>query len=782
MDLAHYWFQAPAGGGGAVIGNSLRFRGAQSLTRTPTATGNRKTWTWSGWIKRGSLGGDQVLWFGGPNYTQNNTLRFNSANNELKFFRYGSGGWDRTTNANYRDPSAWLHCVLVLDTTQAVDADRGRLYVNGVRITSWSQNDSIPQNADNELNQSGQTHYIGAREPGLPGANVFSGYMAEIHFVDGQALDATDFGEFNADGVWVPKKVSGVTYGTNGFYLDFSDPANIGADRSGNGNNFTPTGFELTSTSSTNYDWTSDSPTNNFSLYNPLHHINDRGGSLLRANYQHDISSDGTLKRNFPKYYQSIGLPPSGKWYFECLANSTGIGTFLSTTGWLERLSLGGTNPDFENQADAMTCYCNSGGGNFRYNSTSKDLGKAMSAGNWMGIAIDMDNQTYRHWDGAFSSTGSFAGYPTDQDSYFSGVVTGSTSSGSFTINSGTLPLQFTPPAGFKSLSTANLPDVAITKPSDHFQTILDTGANILSAAQTAFPNGLWWIKDRANSNQHQLVDSVRGGNLALRLPGNSSVNTQQEFPYAAPSGNSVAWGWSTDAAGLNATAGFQIIQYVGDGSNSGRSIPHSLGVAPEFVIIKDRGTNGTSQRWWTWHKSLGDGNTLNLDANASVIGGTTNGSIQTTTSANIVLRSGSSNLNNLNAGTNNFVVYAWASIPGYSSFGTYKGNGNKNGVFIHTGMRPAFVLAKATTGSGNDWRIWDSSRNAYNLTNLSLAPSVAGPEDNSPDNYAIDILSNGFKLRSLTTGTNGSGTTYIYMAFAEHCFGGSNVSPAPAR
>ena len=768
MDFANYWFQAPAGGGGYQIGNSLRFRGSSYLQRTFSNTGSRTAWTYSVWVKIADTAPTQHMNLSICSATDRNYYdNFFIAQNTSEIFWNGSpvGGntYNFTSSDRYRDPSAWYHYLFVWDSANATAGDRVRVYTNGSRPSK--KNGTNPsQNYQSEgIGRANRRWRIGWDE--YSGYSWYHrGYMAEVNFVDGTALDPTSFGEFNADGVWTPKKVSGLTYGKNGFHLDFSDPHNIGADRSGNGNDFTPHGFELTDTTSHLYDSMADSPTNNFSTMNPLL-LGPYGGNsqLQEGNLYKTTGSNGN------GVVEGTILIKGGKFYWEVTSETRDLS-----------VGVGKSPHGYGYEGDQTGTYGYFSNGDKVANATYTPYGASYGSGDVIGIAFDADNGTLTFYKNGTSQGTAFTSIPDISSIGYTPGVSGAASArgSSNWINFGQQPFRHTPPAGFEPLSTAGLPDVAITKPSDHFQTVLDTGANILSAAQAAFPNGLWWIKDRANSNQHQLLDSVRGGSLALRTPGNSTTNTTQEFAYTAPSGNSVAWCWATNAAGLNTTAGFQIIQYVGNGANS-RDIPHSLGVAPEFVIIKDRGPNGTSQRWWTWHKGLGDGNTLNLDQNGGVIGGTSNGSIQNATATNIVLRSGSSNGNNLNAVSNNFVVYAWAPVPGYSSFGKYVGNSNADGPFIYTGFRIGALLFK-TTASGT-WIFYDTQRSSYNPVQNRLFPSSTTGDSISSTNQ-VDILSNGFKVRSTDPWSNESGRVFVYMAFAEHPFGGSNVSPAPAR
>jgi len=230
---------------GYFIKNSLRLRysASASLTRTPTAS-NRKTFTWSGWVKRGTLSTYQNV-FGATTGGYPLLLRFDN-DDTLFIYQDGVADFGGNTSAVYRDPASWYHIVLAIDTTQATDTNRLKLYVNGVQNSVNPTYGYFTLNVDTSINSTG-VHSIGG-----PSANFFDGYMGEINFVDGQQLTPSSFGKTDAaTGQWIPKKFAG-TYGTNGFYLKFADTsaataAAIGKDSSPNGNNWTPNNIDLSS-------------------------------------------------------------------------------------------------------------------------------------------------------------------------------------------------------------------------------------------------------------------------------------------------------------------------------------------------------------------------------------------------------------------------------------------------------------------------------------------------------------------------------------------------------
>ena len=239
---------AISAGGAYNITDSLRLRGSGvgQLTQTPSASGNRQTWTHSVWIKRGSLGTIQRFWSTdtSPNYST--YYRFTSGDAVNLNINDGTNNYGFTTTQVFRDTSAWYHLVLVLDTTNATASDRFKFYVNGARVTAFASSTNPPQNSNGQFNSN-----VGHRISTYNGsAEWFDGYMTEFNFVDGQALTASDFGETNADGVWSPKEYTG-TYGTNGFYLPMKETTQAtgfntvlytgtGATQSINGVGFSP--------------------------------------------------------------------------------------------------------------------------------------------------------------------------------------------------------------------------------------------------------------------------------------------------------------------------------------------------------------------------------------------------------------------------------------------------------------------------------------------------------------------------------------------------------------
>ena len=296
---------ASATAGGYEVANSCRFNDGDSpdLQKTNGSSGNRKTWTFSAWIKRGVLGTTQNFFSGGTdgdnqNYTR---IQFNTDNDiYIAHVDGGSTATEKQTDMKFRDVSAWYHIVWVLDTTQGTAANREKLYVNGVQVTSFSTNTIPAEDYETTMNENVGI-FVGNQ---LGTWEFFDGYMAEVCFIDGQALTPTSFGEFDEDSptIWKPIDVSGLTFGTNGFYLDFEASDNLGNDANG-GTDFTETNLAAT-------DQAVDSPTNNFCTMNPLDNY-----------YANATLSEGNLKvvtgSSREASSSSTFYLTQGKWFWE---------------------------------------------------------------------------------------------------------------------------------------------------------------------------------------------------------------------------------------------------------------------------------------------------------------------------------------------------------------------------------------------------------------------------------------------------------------------------------
>ena len=350
-----------------------------------------------------------------------------------------------------------------------------------------------------------------------------------------------------------------------------------------------------------------------------------------------------------------------------------------------------------------------------------------------------------------------------------------------------------------------------INKPSDYFNTVLWTGDNTdKTISGVGFqPDWVWW-KQRNGTDDHRLLDSVRGeGSASYKLlfssgtyaefDGNDNGGSQGNINAITSDGfsgvqgttgwnnwngsglNYVGWNWLgangtasntdgsiTSSVSANTTSGFSIVSYIGTGANA--TVGHGLGVAPKMVIIKNR---DSATNWLVYHASLGNANSLVLNTTGASF---SSGDWQNTTpSSSIIYLSGG---DAINKSSSNQIAYFFADVQGYSKFSSYIGNGNADGPFFYTGFKPAFVMIKASSRTG-DWVMYDNKRSVFNIVTKRLNANLNGAEDT--DNF-LDFCSNGIKIRNTYGSHNTSGETYIYMAFAENPLVGTNNIPATAR
>jgi len=750
MDYANYWASATATADlGDTINQSLRFTGSQNLTKTMAAGAET---TFSCWVKIANLSQTSAMAFigatSGTNYVQ---LYWEGATYETLGADNSNSSYVFTSN-KLRDPSAWYHLVYVRSSSDT------KIYINGAeasyRTSGTGSNGAL----------SSTTFAIGSY---ANGTGKFEGYMADVHFVE-SVKQPSDFGKYNEDGVWVPQDYTG-SYGTNGFHLTFdsSQTNGIGHDSSGNGNDFTATGFDTADISSSNTDNDVDyldTPTSNYATYNPL--VNNDEPTFNQANLDGDTFNNGIA------------------WATQELPDEHLYCEFVRTAG--DRFAAGVWDAEDEFEKGAANdndyafgiVYSEYGGSNriFNESTTASQTGlTAYSTGDVLGVEWRGDLAT-RQVNFYINGTqvGTSENVAAGGRYYFGAHRAGGSTGPSVQVNFGQMPFVAAPTGVSNTthgMQSNNLPEPTIMNGSDHFRALTGTGANILAIAQgtntsgtnwnddvnTGFTNGLWWIKDRANSNQHQLVDSVRGTtNQTIQNPSGGYENA-----YSAPSGSSVAWCWKYNSSDVSEN-GFNIIEFTG-ADNDPQTIDTGL-TNPQFVMyVSDAGSSQVKVQHASYQPGL-----LELHSDSQGVGY----SACTFSGGNVnidgALISGSG------------VMYAWEPVEGFSKFGSYDGNDNADGVFVYLGFRPAMIILK-TIGLGYDWFIWDTTRDTNNPSDTVLKPNLTQDEATaSSPAQEIDILSNGFKIR----GANQVNqlTNHIYCAWAENPFGGENQPPATAR
>lgn len=769
--------------GSAVEGQSLRFNDDDSayLSWTPASAGNRKTWTWSGWVKRGNIGSVEHYLFGNSNGSNLGLhVRFNT-DDTLYFMNYPSSFSGRlSTSRVFRDTSAWYHIVFVWDTTNATSGDRMRIYINGERETSFTAESYPSLNLDGTFNSTSYgDHAIGRNNYN---GQYFDGYMAEVNFVDGTALDPTSFGETDANGQWVPIQNPSVTYGTNGFYLTFDGfNGTTATDESSNSNDWTANNLAAT-------DLMLDHAQNNFATLGPMVRSVRSEGNLRSSK----------LDTNYNTAVSSIAVS-SGKWYSECRVTLDAIypvlgiadvssNTIIDTSKYMgeDSLSYG---------YFSTTWYFNG--------SSAGNHGLSISSGDILGVALDLDsaqNTLKIYVNGVLGSTlnindpvegyvvgsmgSSFAGAIADwnfgQDSSFAGneIAQGNVDKNGFG------DFYYQPPAGHLALCTQNLPDPAINDGTEHFNTATWTGTGAAnSITGIGFQPDFVWTKCRSVATTahtlHNVVSGVDKYLVSSRTSAEATLATiMTSFDsdgftlgthgLANTSGRTyVGWSWKAGGTGVantdgsisstvsaNQTAGFSIVTFAGGSGTVG----HGLSQAPELIIEKK--TDTTSD--WIAGTTVIDGSYDYVRLNT------------TAAKANSAVTAPTSSVFTPNTGANDVIAYCFHSVEGYSKIGKYTGNGSTNGPVVYTGFRPAFVIYKRTDSSAV-WIMHDTVRDAYNAMTKRLYPNQENAEADS-STYAIDALSSGFKIRSSLSTLNTSGGTYIYIAFAESPFKYSNA------
>jgi hypothetical protein len=793
-------------GGGYTIDQSLRFNDDDSayLSRTPASAGNLTTSTWSFWVKRGNLGGYQTMFGSRPGTTVDFThIAFKENTDDCLVFAVYETGAIRCmleTTQQFRDPSHWYHVVVVWDSSNATSGDRARIYINNARVTDFYTETYPSLNQSMTRWNTNNANYIGTHSSNIN--NLFDGYMAEVHFIDGQALDPSYFGETDEDyGHWKPIAYTG-SYGTNGFYLDFSNSGSIGEDQAGS-NDFTANNLAAT-------DVVLDSPTNNFAVLNPLSTLPIRGtyteGNLRYVGASTSRRSDGIIGVSTGKWYWEVCLftAPNGSRSSSSAYNAFGFGL----TAVFDAVTNPSTVTNSVHLAD--------NGWYKNFSGSWTDGGTAFSVNDVLAVAVDLDANTFTFYRNNSSiTTGTIGGTAGrellpiiisynavyggmhcnfGQDSSFAGNKTAQNN----TDANGVGDFYYAPPSGFLALCTANLPDPAVV-PGENFNTVLYTGnGSTQSITGIGFQPDWVWIKNRVSSSEGNIVfDSVRGANKRLITDGTQAESTPSPaglssfdsdgFSLGAYTGTNtnnnahVAWNWKADntsgstntdgsitsTVAANPDAGFSIVNWVGTQTNS--TIGHGLTQPPEMMILKCR---ESLEGWFVYHESIGNTVRLNLDRNVA-----TSTSVEywnNTSPTSSVFTVG------INDGTNdsgfNMIAYCFHSVDGFSKFGSYTGNGSSDGPFIYTGFRPAFVLTKRTDTSGYSWYLFDAERSTYNVVDDILFPNGSDAETVNSSSGQLDFLSNGFKIRGTNAGFNASSSTQIFMAFSEYPFKFTNA------
>ena len=767
-----------------VATRSLRFDSGSSayLNRTPSSAGNRKTWTWSGWVKRSSAAtSDQgiIAATGGGAL-----LRFKS--NQIDFVVNTST--HRRTTAVFTDNSAWYHFVWAVDTTQATASDRSRFYVNGVEVTSWSTDNALTQNVDTGMNNT-IAHVIGATDV-VPNDKL-DAYLADFYLIDGSQLEPTSFGAFDSNGVWQNSLYSG-SLGANGFHLDFADNSSssaIGQDKSANGNNFSVNNISVSS--GANNDSLFDNPKNgsqsdtgaggqvsgNYCCLNPLHRNPSGNATATNGNLVWGGSDNNhhTIAGSF--------AVSSGKYYWEATMTATptnyiGLGMCKADHTFTNII------PGYDEDT-AFTIYNTAG--RYYYNSTSTSAyGTSWTTGDVIGVRYD-EGAVYFYKNGTIMNASPILTLTGTWCPMFHTYDTGQ-----WSVNFGQRPFVHSAPTNHKPLCTALLPTPTVSNPSDHFETKIFTGNGSTTTLTTGFSPDFIWLKSRESTFNHYIADTVRGNTKLLNTNTTSAETTSSTGVTSfnndgvtlgsgsetnASGDDMVAWLWDagtstvsntdgsiTSQVRASQTCGVSIVTFTGTGANA--TVGHGLNAEPHMLLTKCR---ESGFNWAVYHKSSGNTGRLMLNNTLNFASSSTFWNNTTPTSS--VFSVGSFFANN-----NTFLGICFAPVEGFSAFGSYAGNGNaSNPPFVHTGFKPAWVMFRRRDNTG-DWIIFDNKRNTSDLNGnyieKVLYPNKTTAEETGANGDTMLFLSNGFKLNNVNYGYwNASGSNYMWAAFAENPF-----------
>ena len=692
------------GDAGFKIDRSLRFNSADSayLNRTPSSAGNRKTWTWSGWIKRNKLGTTQRIFAvsGGPTNDDNwFAIAFNTSN---QIFLGGYSTIFRTSTAVYRDVSAWMHCVVSVDLTASTTM---KVWINGVEQSLSGSSNPSNTGINNNL-----THYLG-----VEGASAYCDLqLAEVHFIDGQALAATDFGEYDDNNVWQPKEFTGSYTSTN------------------TSTTLTQTGWDPSTTNAGNHTLIWD-------------------GSTTNKAYGYNGNSIGTV---------TFSPPLTGVIKVECYTQD--YNHYLNGTTIATPESVNGGWHTYYDSSTPITL--NSLGNSYTNNTQTVDLaairinGTIIDSNTWtppsgVGVQSSGANSFYLK----FADNSSNAALGTDSSGNSNTWTVHNlvaAAAGLSTANQGFDAVTYTGTGSDQAISSLSFqPDFVWIKTrneaENHF--IVDS---VRGVTKQLYANSTG--QEYTNSNRFKSFDS-NGFTVGSTDDTNQNNNTFVAWAWkAGGAASSNTDGSITSSVSANNTYGFSIVKW--SNSSSSATIGHGLNAAPALIFTKGLG----SCEWQVYHKELGNAYKLYLNGGDAQV----SSSVWSTTTP-------TSSVFNFNDNrTQDFIAYCWSEVSGFSKFGTYTGNGSATGPVITTGFKPRFVLVKGSSYASN-WNLIDTARSTSNPRSNVLRPNSSAAEFSSPTGtygISLDVLDDGFQLKSgsSTNDINQTGATYIYAAFAD--------------
>lgn len=757
---------AASGASGYQIERSLMLDSAAGnyLQLSPSTNQQSASWTYSVWFKRKAGVHSDLLW-AFQNFSSN--VSYITINNSSQLIVYNEVGnvircqYQSNLEFYITDSSAWYHLVV------AVDGPNNTLeaWLNGKSVT-WATSTG-PGNYNWLF---GNATY--PSEIGLYNTTARSDfYMAELYYLKGEVLDATDFGEYDDNNVWQPKEFTGTipTDDISG-YWNFSDNtsiATLGADSSDNGNDWVLWGGMTTDNSF--IDTPTDIPGSDSGVGGEVH-----GNYCVMSPF--DSQNLYALTEGMRKVRTSSSVAgvngtfavDSGKWYWEITSSATTTSAEIYGI-WQTDTSTPGVTPGATNYAGATANSYGYFQNARKYNNgTPVVYGATWTSGDVIGVALNLDDGELEFYKNGVSQGVAFTGLSGRFAPCGRFGATTSDTTGSL-CNFGVKPFSYTAPAGYKCLVSTNLPRPALPDPTEAFDAVLDTGANINATAQAALggKTDIFWIKDRVNANQHQINDFFKGTSFDRVY---YSPNPVADTAYTAPTGNSIAYCWDAGASNTtnddgdtsvtiraNPAAGISILTWTGD--NTATTVGHGLNAAPDMVWAKiDSASN-----FIIWHRAFAATGAFFFNTKASTA---SPAYWNDTAPTDSVVHIGTS----VNASVG-VTLYCFTGIPGFSEFGCYEGNHTANQEpYVNTGFLPNFVLTKDIDSTSWSWMITDNTQNTNNYHHAYFSPDTTAAAQTTLY-YDLDLYANGFRARSANNISNTNGQTLMYAAFADHPF-----------
>ena len=725
-----------------TVSKGALFPATGNLSRTFDEAGNRQIFSLSTWFKIGQTGEQEgsvgVTLFSTKNGSANSestwfVVKLNTSNQLVVSI------WnDLITNRTFEDTSQWYHLLVAVDTTQSTAADRIKVYINGVQLTDFGTTNYPSSSASLAWGVDSTAHYIGIRHTD---GDEWNGYLAQTAYITGTQLTPSSFGQTDtSSNRWVPKDVSGLTFGSAGFFLDYADSGNVGDDESGNTNDFTNNNTVAQS---------GDTPTVNWNI---IFNTAFSGGTLSNGN-----RSLITGSSEYGPALGSLGID-SGKWYWEIKPTASSTATLYSLIGISRGINLA-TGNNLGYQVGDYGYYSYDGDIVTNNNGAGESYGASYAVDDIIGVALDLDNKTITFYKNNSSQ----------------GVIKGLLDGMYYTAmgdwnGSGT--------ASFEARFDSSL--WSYSAPTDHIALAQD---NIASSDQ--FITALSWIKNRDTTDYHMLENRVSGAGTALFPNDTAAASTQPDFIHkflaggvqigedtyyntanesyafwnfmmeATGSGSALESGSINTTALVDTTLGMSVGTFTGTGS-ANETIQTGL-TGCEMIIVKR--TNAT-YGWAVWHSGLTDDYSVLLNTNAAQVSsgywdtsGNTSTLIELGTDSEAVNKSGQ---------PYNFIAFAPSQ---FISIGTYEGNANADGAFCPTlnslgvPIQPVWTLIKSMDHT-QSWFLRDTARSPYNVVNKELYPDLTNAEVTSS---TMDIVTGGFKQR--VSSDSNSSYTYIYMA-----------------